>query len=307
MRVAVETLGPAREPHMRENHEQVLAMLLRPGSIEMGRRTCELSRFAYDCGEMILPGRHVETWARTDSLHYLSVAISDAALRAACNGMASEVELRSAPKLVDARLGALVGAVNAERIAGFPSGRLFLDSVEQALAVALVRGYAVRHHSVWVHRGGLGPTRLRKVTELVRSEIEDELSLDKMAEAAGLSAAHFSQMFRKSTGESPHRFVLRHRIERAKEMLLAPEVRVLDVAIACGFKTQQHFARVFRRACGASPTDYRQEFLSPQSDYASEDASYDTPAFAAPASAPKLRRSPKYAQLKDPNSIDASR
>jgi len=68
-------------------------------------------------------------------------------------------------------------------------------------------------------------------------------------------------MFRKSTGETPHRFVLRNRIERAKEMLRAPEPRVLDVAVACGFKTQQHLARVFRRVYGASPTEYRQEFL----------------------------------------------
>ena len=69
-------------------------------------------------------------------------------------------------------------------------------------------------------------------------------------------------MFRKSTGETPHRFVLRNRIERAQEMLRAPEARVLDVAVACGFKTQQHFARVFRRICGASPTEYRYEALS---------------------------------------------
>jgi AraC family transcriptional regulator len=261
MRVEAQTLASSREPHRRAYREQMLAMLLRPGSIELGWRESELRRFAYQAGEMILPRRHVETWARTDNLHYLSVTISDAALRAACDGMAGEVELRDTPKLADARVGALVAAVNEERIAGFPSGRLFLDCVEQALAVALVNGHAVRHHSVRVHRGGLGPTRLRRVTELVHAEIEDELSLNKMAEAAGLSAAHFSQMFRKSTGESPHQFVLRLRVERAKEMLRAPKARVLDVAIACGFKTQQHFARVFRRACGATPTEYRQEFL----------------------------------------------
>jgi AraC family transcriptional regulator len=264
MRVSVEALGPSREPHMRANHEQILAMLLRPGSIEMGGRRSELSRFSYDFGEMILPLRHVETWARTDSLHYLSVAVSDAALKAACDGIGSEVELRGTPKLVDTRVGALVAAVNEERIAGFPSGRLFLDSVEQALAVALVNGHGVRHHSVRTYRGGLGPARLRRVTELVNAEIEDELSLDKMADAAGLSAAHFSQMFRKSTGESPHQFVLRIRVERAKEMLRAPKARVLDVAIACGFKTQQHCA------CGATPTEYRQEFLYHEATLASE-------------------------------------
>jgi AraC-like DNA-binding protein len=157
--------------------------------------------------------------------------------------------------------GAALRFVNAERLAGFPSGRLLLDSVEQALAAALVDGHAVRRPSLRKYRGGLSPARLRRVTELVLGKVEDELTLQEMAESAGLSMTHFSQMFRRSTGESPHQFVLRHRVERAKEMLRAAEARVLDVAVACGFKTQQHFARVFRRVCGASPTEYREEFL----------------------------------------------
>jgi len=155
--------------------------------------------------------------------------------------------------------------VNAERIAGFPSGQLFLDSVEQALASALVDGYAVRKGSARKYRSGLGPARLRKAQEFVHANIEEELNLKEMAQSAGLSTAHFSEMFRKSTGESPHRFVLRQSIERAKEMLRTAEERVLDVAITCGFKTQQHFARVFRQIYGASPTDCRHEFfLSPK-------------------------------------------
>jgi DNA-binding GntR family transcriptional regulator/AraC-like DNA-binding protein len=113
------------------------------------------------------------------------------------------------------------------------------------------------------YRGGLGPARLRRVTGLVHARIEDELSLEEMARSVGLSTAHFSQMFRKSTGQSPHQFVLLQRIERAKEMLSAAEGRILDIAIACGFKTQQHFARVFRQFCGASPTEYRREVLLP--------------------------------------------
>jgi AraC family transcriptional regulator len=91
--------------------------------------------------------------------------------------------------------------------------------------------------------------------------MEGELTLCEMAQSVELSTAYFSRMFRKSTGESPHHFVLRHRVERAKEMLRAAEARVLDVAVACGFKTQQHFAQVFRQLCGVSSTEYRQEFL----------------------------------------------
>jgi AraC family transcriptional regulator len=80
-------------------------------------------------------------------------------------------------------------------------------------------------------------------------------------------------MFRKSTGETPHKFVLRQRLERAKAMLRAPDARVLDVAVACGFKTQQHFAQVFRDICGVSPTEYRQDFIG------SEDMSLSLAAF----------------------------
>jgi AraC family transcriptional regulator len=261
MRVELNEPDPAREPRMWVKHQPVLAMALRPGSVEIGLRRSEMIRATFGAGEMSLIPRYFEKWFRNEDLHGLCLAISDVALTAASDGTSGEVELRRVDNLVDARLGTLVEAVNAERIAGFPSGRLFLDSVEQALAVALVNGYAVRHCSVQTYRGGLGCARLRRIKEFVDAKIEDELTLCEMAQAVELSTAHFSRMFRESTGESPHHFVLRHRIERAKEMLRPAEARVLDVAVACGFKTQQHFARVFRRMCGVSPTEYRQEFL----------------------------------------------
>src|SRR5580700_1006607 len=263
MWVELNAPEPVREPRMWLQHQPVLFMALRTGSAEIGLRRSEMMRLTFGAGEMCLVPRHFETWVRTDDLHYLylSVGISDAALAAACDGTRGDVELRRVEGLVDARVGALAAAVNAERVAGFPSGRLFLDSVEQALAVALVNGYAVRHRSVQTHRGGLGSARLRRIKEFVDAKIEDELTVSEMAQSVELSAAHFSRMFRKSTGESPHHFVLRHRVERAKLMLRAAEGRVLDVAVACGFKTQQHFARVFRRICGVSPTEYRLEFL----------------------------------------------
>jgi AraC family transcriptional regulator len=195
------------------------------------------------------------------NVSHLQLGISDEALMACSDGAYGEVELRAQRKFADSRLSALVAAARAEMVAGFPSGRLFLDSVEQAMAVALVEGHAVRHRPVQIYRGGLGSARLRRIKELVHSKLEDDLSLDEMAQSISLSTAHFARMFRKSTGETPYKFVLRQRVERAKAMLRAQDARVLDVAVACGFKTQQHFAQVFRDVCGVSPTQYRKDFL----------------------------------------------
>jgi AraC family transcriptional regulator len=92
--------------------------------------------------------------------------------------------------------------------------------------------------------------------------MEEDLSLEEMARTVGLSTAHFSQVFRNTTGQTPYQYLLWYRVQRAKVMLRSAEMRVLDVAIACGFKTQQHFAHVFRRMCGASPREYRYQSLS---------------------------------------------
>jgi len=259
----VERFSPETETEPRHwvRHDQAFAMMLRPGSIEWGPKRCALEKFDYTAGNLALCHRHVGEWVGLMNVTDLQLGISDAALMACSDGAYGEVELRPSRKFADPRLSAMVTAVHAEVAAGFPNGRLFLDSVEQAMAVTLVNGHAVRHRSVQIYRGGLGSARLRRIKELVHTKMEDDLSLDEMAQSVGLSTAHFARMFRKSTGETPHQYVLRQRLERAQDMLRAPDARVLDVAVACGFKTQQHFAQAFRDLWGTTPTEYRQDLF----------------------------------------------
>src|SRR5262249_36435800 len=260
LRITAEVRGPVREAYLQQHEGHALGMFLRPGFMEFGPKRSALERTWFETGELGFCTPHSEQWIGTAAMEHLVVGISDVALATACDGACGSVELRSNWKMRDSRLGSLLAAVNAERVAGFPNGRLFLDSVEQAIAVVLVKGYAARGQREGTHRGGLGPARLRRVTELVQAKMHDDLSLVDLAQSTGLSSAHFSEMFRQSTGETPHQFVIRLRVERAKRMLREPDPRVLDVAIACGFKTQQHFARVFRQRCGASPMEYRRDF-----------------------------------------------
>jgi AraC family transcriptional regulator len=261
VKVAFETRGPVDEPYLKLNEERILGMTLRAGSMEIGLRRSALQRITFDAGLMGLCPPQSEYWIGMCDMTHVIMTISDEALIAASDSAGNRIELRLERELVDPRLRALATAVDVERTAGFPSGRLFLDSIEQALARALVVGYAVRDYSVRVYRGGLSPAKLRKIEELVQERMDEDLSIEEMARTVGLSAAHFSQVFRNTTGQTPHQCLLWYRVQRAKAMLRSAEMRVLDVAIACGFKTQQHFARVFRQVCGASPKEYRYDFL----------------------------------------------
>ena len=265
------------EPRHWIRHDQAFAMMLQPGSIEWGSKRCALEKFDYRAGDLALCDRHVGEWVGLMNTQHLQLGISDAALMASSDGAYGEVELRASRKFADRRLSAIVAAVHAEMVAGFPSGRLFLDSIEQAMAVTLVNGHAVKHRPVQMYRGGLGSARLRRIKELIDAKMEEDLSLDEMAQSVGLSTAHFARMFRKSTGKTPHQFVLRQRVERAKAMLRVPDARILDVAVACGFKTQQHFAQVFRDVWGVSPTEYRQDLVRCETTCAPETCSEDTP------------------------------
>jgi hypothetical protein len=95
MRVELNVPESVTEPRMLVQHQPVLVMALRTGSIEIGLRRSEMMKLTFGVGEMCLLPRHFETWVRTDDLHYLylSVGISDAALAAACDGTRGDVGL----------------------------------------------------------------------------------------------------------------------------------------------------------------------------------------------------------------------
>src|ERR1700735_730568 len=165
----VELVPPDAEakPRYWVRHDQAFAMMLRPGSIEWGEKRSALKKFNYAAGDLALCNRHEGEWVGLMNVQHLQLGISDEALMASSDGAYGEVELHASRKFADPRLSAMVAAAHAEMVAGFPSGRLFLDSLEQAMAVTLVNGHAVRHRPLQFSRGGLNSARLRRIKELV--------------------------------------------------------------------------------------------------------------------------------------------
>jgi AraC family transcriptional regulator len=106
---------------------------------------------------------------------------------------------------------------------------------------------------------GLSPSQFRRVLSFISEHLSSNLNLSDLAREANLSTAYFSQRFKSSTGTSPHQYLLKLRICRAKILLAETEAPVIDIAAECGFQTQQHFARIFRRLTTKTPTEYRRE------------------------------------------------
>jgi AraC family transcriptional regulator len=219
-------------------------------------------RYRYASGDLILARRNTEEWVRWISeAEMLVLELSDAALQHIADATGTnKVEIQGTPHLEDQRIVSLVEAVEAEQASGFPSGRIFLDSVATALASALMQTRGILRKALKPSTAALSSFQLRKVTERIYGHIDQDLSVADLAEAAGLSTAYFSEAFRKSTGCPPHQFLLRARVERAKELLRTSDKTVTEIALACGFQSSQQLAKVFGRLLKATPTNYRRDF-----------------------------------------------
>jgi RpiB/LacA/LacB family sugar-phosphate isomerase len=105
--------------------------------------------------------------------------------------------------------------------------------------------------------GGLSPRRLQQVFFHVRENISRDLTVQELAQVAGMSQYYFSKLFKLSTGTTPHQYVMRHRVERAQQLLRDGRVALAEVSAQVGFETQSHFTSVFRKIAGTTPKRYR--------------------------------------------------
>lgn len=129
-----------------------------------------------------------------------------------------------------------------------------------AMAAALARHLACRYGRVAetpFAPGRLPPWRLRRITEYVEANLDREIHTADLARIAELSAGHFHRALRDTTGQTPLEFVTARRIERARQLLSESAMSVTELCLEVGFSSPSHFARLFRRATGLSPMEYR--------------------------------------------------
>ncbi|HXG78864.1 MAG TPA: AraC family transcriptional regulator [Methyloceanibacter sp.] len=106
---------------------------------------------------------------------------------------------------------------------------------------------------------GLAPAVESKVREYIDANLSRDISLTELAEIAGLSRFHFARSFKRSTGLPPHQYLLRKRIERAKELLSLRKRPISEIAGAVGFNSPVSLARMFRRLTGTPLKEFERK------------------------------------------------
>ncbi|MBC8121848.1 MAG: helix-turn-helix transcriptional regulator [Gemmatimonadaceae bacterium] len=197
-------------------------------------------------------------WRQPVSMLGLSLSSVLLASAAADLAVPDRVELVYRCGVEDPQLAHVALALHAEVQAGYPLGKLYAESLGLALAVCLLQRYA--DSAPGPERpdaSGLPARTLRRVSDYVLAHLDEPLGLERLASLAGLSPHHFCRQFKRSTGFSPHRWVLRQRVEQAKQLMREPQLTLAEIAFRVGFSSQSHLTTSFRHAVGVTPTQYR--------------------------------------------------
>lgn len=109
-------------------------------------------------------------------------------------------------------------------------------------------------------RMGLSPFQVNKVQHYVRAHIDRPISTLELAKVVDLSMHHFIRVFKKTTGETPHQFVTRIKLEEAKKMLIATDESVIQVGLGVGCENASHFSQLFKSNFGIPPLKFRKAF-----------------------------------------------
>jgi AraC family transcriptional regulator len=211
----------------------------------------------------LLPRGTVDEVNWAGPTHRVAVAIQPQLLTRALDETAHEpdVELIERWNLLDSHISALVSEMSNDLGENSPAGTIYGESLANALAVYLLKCYSVKRIRPAFYKGGMPAYRLKRVLDYIGDNLETNISLPDLATIAGMSPHYFCELFKHSVGRSPHNYVMVQRIERAKQLLRDPKRSIIEAGLGAGFQNPSHFARMFRKLEGASPSRFRADYV----------------------------------------------
>jgi AraC-like DNA-binding protein/ligand-binding sensor protein len=135
------------------------------------------------------------------------------------------------------------------------------ESIIKLLAI-FAQHLSIMSNQILVQHANAEPPVILRAKEFIQEHQAEDISLGQVAKAVNTSTFYFCKMFKKVTGINFTDYLSRVRIEKSKNLLLNPNLRVSEIAFEVGFQSLTHFNRVFKKILGQTPTDYRAQLLS---------------------------------------------
>lgn len=219
-------------------------------------------------GDALLIGPSRQLTATGKELESVLLALApsfllDCAMRMRLVGPQANVTFAS-EIVTDKKLADFVRTLASEMTDEDAGREMMLASLTEQITVHLLRNHASMRRSdeLELSRVGLIDRRIRRAVELMHAQLDRELSLKEIADASHLSPFHFSRLFKKLTGASPHAYLAQLRAKRAQQLLAETDYSVSEISARVGYATASHFTKAFRQATGLSPRAFRQALVS---------------------------------------------
>ncbi len=258
--------GPAQDIKAPELPFHYISLTLSGPSLIEARRGAERVKTRVFPGQtMIRPAGGSDVWRwdqPTEEAHVFLRAsfLEDVAAR--IGGGRAEILDRIA--VSDTSIRSTILALTDEMMRFGGISTVFFDMAAELLARRMLLRHSLQNRRRPVeYRGALTGQQLRRVLAVVQDRLEEDITLDDLANAACMSRFHFVRAFKAAVGKPPHRWLVGLRMERAKELLLWNRgMTIGDVAARVGFDSQSHFGRLFLEHARMCPREWRRHAVS---------------------------------------------
>lgn len=99
--------------------------------------------------------------------------------------------------------------------------------------------------------------RIKRMLDYIRKHLADEISIQEIAHAASVSSSECIRCFKQTIGTTPIQYVRQMRLQKATELLMSSNKKIIEIGIECGFQEMSYFSRIFKEQYGATPSKYR--------------------------------------------------
>jgi AraC family transcriptional regulator len=189
---------------------------------------------------------------------FIELPLIERAMEEVFGADAAQVRLRDGSAFTDVTLDSLMERLRDELTRGQASP-LMVQGLAQQIAVYLARNYGETDEETRSGSSSLPGYKVRQITDWITEHVAEDFDLARLAAQVGLSKFHFQRLFKSAVGVSPAQYQLDLRMNEARRLLRETKKSVIDVALEVGYANPSHFAQLFRRESGLSPSDYRRQ------------------------------------------------